>query len=543
MAQEQAGRILRSAGWRAALTTAVLATWPAQPGKRTPEEWVAVRAAVPGGDRLPGSVIKARTRQVLRFLASGRLPRDVFELEPPPAAPGVLLLAACDKQQATLERSGTDPGRALLRVQLPLRPGPRSYRDWTWVALSLSLPPTVPAAARLHLPALRITGGKVRADLAFTHVVPAARKDGHAVAIGVDWGVNTLLTAGAARLQPDGAITALGAGVQYRAAGVLARQHRLRRQGERLHARIGQYEQLAGGDPAHPLTGKAAVLAREHHRVSARRSNLNDALAWSAARWAVDQAIAAGATVIFAEDLRTLEARGMGRAMNVRLSQAVRGQIIERMRHLAAEYGIAVTTVPPHGTSKNCPRCLSPLRHCKAPDTPTAPGWKWARCPGCGWQGDRDQGAWQRIAARGLVHQHKAHADHATGTMTIRSVDDALEQRAVITAQAPGRDRSKAGPTARKATSRRVPRRRAVPSPARPPGPAGQRPEGRATTARPPLPRAARRDQGATTTSTIPARRPHRARGAALGAGFHLNAHATPPRRETIHQASPAPTG
>jgi NAD(P)-dependent dehydrogenase (short-subunit alcohol dehydrogenase family) len=31
-----------------------------------------------------------------------------------------------------------------------------------------------------------------------------------------------------------------------------------------------------------------------------------------------------------------------------------------------------------------------------------------------------------------------------------------------------------------------------------------------------------------TTTSLNPARRPHRARGAALGAGFHLQAHATP---------------
>lgn len=36
MAQEQAGRVLRSASWRAALTAAVLATWPAQPaGTRT----------------------------------------------------------------------------------------------------------------------------------------------------------------------------------------------------------------------------------------------------------------------------------------------------------------------------------------------------------------------------------------------------------------------------------------------------------------------------------------------------------------------------
>ena len=38
MAQEQAGRILRSAAWRAALISGVTATWPADPGKRAPGE-------------------------------------------------------------------------------------------------------------------------------------------------------------------------------------------------------------------------------------------------------------------------------------------------------------------------------------------------------------------------------------------------------------------------------------------------------------------------------------------------------------------------
>jgi hypothetical protein len=42
MAQEQAGRTLRSACWRDALTRAVTAAWPADPAKRTPEEWDAV---------------------------------------------------------------------------------------------------------------------------------------------------------------------------------------------------------------------------------------------------------------------------------------------------------------------------------------------------------------------------------------------------------------------------------------------------------------------------------------------------------------------
>ncbi|MCW3818374.1 zinc ribbon domain-containing protein [Micromonospora sp. DR5-3] len=532
MAQEQAGRALRSAWWRADLTSGVLATWPADPRKRTAQEWEQVRKAVPGGEHLPSSVIKGRTRQVARFRAAhGRLPVDVFEFEGVPRVSRMLLLAACDRQQATIERSDTDARRVLLRLQLPTRPDPRAYRDWTWVACPISLPPTVPASAILHLPTLRVTGRQVRADLAYSHPVPKARRTGHTVALGVDWGLNTLLSAGALRLHPDGRITALGAGGQFRAAGVLAKQHRLRRHGERLHAKADHYQRLAGCDERHHLVGKHEVLRDEIRHVSDRRQNLNAALAWAAARWAVDQAIAARATVVYVEDLRSLEARGMGATLNTRLSQQVRGQVVDRMRHLAAEAGIAVVTVPARNTSKHCPQCLTPLQHRKAPDKPTVAGWKWAICPhqSCRWQGDRDHGAWRRIAARGLTHQAKTVTDKTSGHMVIRAVVDKLETAAVITKTCRA-DRSKTGPTRRKA-SRPAPRRRRAPSPTRPHGRAGKRPEGHAPTDRR-LPRAAHRHQGVNTISTPTTG--HQPRGAALGAGFHLHAHATPPRWETI---------
>jgi IS605 OrfB family transposase len=524
MAQEQAGRTLRSACWRVELISAVLATWPADPIKRTRQEWEALRAAMPGGEHVPSSMFKGATRQILRFERSeGQLPGDVFELQGPPLAPRLLLLCACDRQQATIERSQADPGRALLRLQLPLRPDPRSYKDWSWVACPFPLPPTVPSGAVLHLPSLRVTDGKVRADLAFTRAVPASRRTGHTVALGVDWGLNTLLSAGAVRQHRDGTIVALGSGAQYRAAGVLAKQHRLRRQGEQLHAKASHYDRLMADGDQHPLNAKRSVLAEEIRRVSEHRSGLNDALARSAARWTVDQAIAAGASVIYLEDLRSMEARGMGRSLNTRLSQTVRGQIASWIRHMAAESGIAVVTVPARGTSKCCPRCLLPLRHTAAPDRPGDQGWKWAVCPGtqCGWQGDRDQGAWQRIAARGLAHQAATIADRTSGALAVRMVKDDLEAAAVVCSGPPG--------TTRRKHPRPAPRRRRAPSPARPPGRAGQRPEGHVPTARP-LPRAARRDQDVTTVST-PARR-HQPRGAALGAGFHLHAHATPPRWE-----------
>jgi len=354
---------------------------------------------------------------------SRKLSVDVFELEPTPGVARMLLLSACDGQQATIERAGESGRRALLRLQLPIRPDPRSYTDWRWVACPIALPPTI---------------------------------------------------------------------------------------------------------AQHELASKHAVLADEICRVSARRSNLNDALAWSAARWAVDQAIAAEASVIYLEDLRSMEAKGMGRTMNTRLSQQIRGRIAERMRHLAAEMGIAVVTVPARNTSKHCPHCLTPLRHRKAPDRPTTPGWKWAVCPGCGWQGDRDQGAWRRIAARGLTHQTNAVTDHASGHMQIRTVVDNLEAKAKLTPTPhTSRDRSKTGPTRHKPT-RPAPRRRRAPSPTGPPGPAGKRPEGQAPTDRTRLPSAAHRHQSVRTIST-PTNR-YKPQGAALGAGFHLHAHATPPR-------------
>ncbi|MEU2614888.1 zinc ribbon domain-containing protein [Micromonospora sp. NPDC007271] len=162
-----------------------------------------------------------------------------------------------------------------------------------------------------------------------------------------------------------------------------------------------------------------------------------------------------------------MEAKGMGATMNTRLSQQVRGKIVDRIRHLAAEHGVAVVTVPAHNTSKHCPQCLTPLRHCKAPDRPSVAGWKWAICPNqsCGWQGDRDQGAWRRIAARGLTHQAKTVTDKTSGVMAIRTVVDTLEATAVITPTTTSRrDRSKTGST-RHQPPRPAPRRRRAPSP------------------------------------------------------------------------------
>ncbi|WP_246203783.1 zinc ribbon domain-containing protein, partial [Streptomyces tailanensis] len=242
--------------------------------------------------------------------------------------------------------------------------------------------------------------------------------------------------------------------------------------------------------------------------------------------------------VIYLEDLRDMEARGKGRTLNTRLSQTVRGAIVSHVRHTAAAHGIAVVIVPPRGTSKYCPHCLTAVRHHRAPDDPRA-GWAWATCPNeaCGYSTGRDNAAWQRIGARGLTHQHTTRLDRTSGTLVIRTVVDTLDQASQVQHQT--RDRTKSGPTNRHPVPGK--RRRFPALPGRAPG--GKRPAGRTPTH--PAHRSQRwsRQQGPTTTGTPT--RPHQPGGARLGAGFHRHAHTTPiprwPRQSHPPERSPAP--
>jgi hypothetical protein len=300
--------------------------------------------------------------------------------------------------------------------------------------------------------------------------------------------------------------------------------------------------------------GKLAVLREEHARISRRRERPNTEVARAAAHVRTAHAHAAGATVIYLEDLRDLEARGKGRTLNTRLSAGVRGQIVTAVRHQAARHGIAVVIVPARGTSKYCPRCLTAFRHRAAPDR-TTPGWKWAHCPNpsCGYSADRDVAAWQRIGARGLTHQHLTVLNRANSTYVIRHTVQELD-RPVRQHPNPGSspsgtrafgaaDRTKSGPT----RNRPAPtKRRGVPAPPDTPnatvssaaGPGGKRPAGRMPQS--PSRRSQRRGRRQTPhTMSTPAR--HQPRGAHLGAGFHLHAHATPTRQPAGPHKQPRP--
>ncbi|MFI7148563.1 zinc ribbon domain-containing protein [Nonomuraea sp. NPDC050022] len=372
-------------------------------------------------------------------------------------------------------------------------------------------------------PTVRVAKGRVRVDLPFKIPIGVAPATGHTVGCGFDWGLNTLLTGVTGQLV-DGRVISDGRPFAYDASGICAKLHRLRAEREHLAAKHRHLERLLAGIT--PADSRYAALRTawqrigvEHERLCARIRNLNKALAWSAARWAVDHAVSAGATVIYLEDLATLEARGRRGSVNARLSGQVRGKIVEAIRHLAARHSIAVVTVPARGTSRYCPRCgqgTSVLMHCSAPDRVGERGWRWASCPACGLSGDRDWAAAERILARGLLGQNATRTHRSTGVRTIHAVVEgnvararprrkltraarrARRTRADLHPRPAARDRAKRRPTAKRPTrvpansdnnspdsSRdnpmtfsRVPDRRTVPAP--PPASGGQRPAGHA---------------------------------------------------------------
>jgi hypothetical protein len=120
---------------RDALLSAVVASWPANPAKRTAGEWAALWQAAPEG--MTKVEVRNRTRQITGFVADhDRLPTSITEVEAPPLVSGQVLLAAADRQQVTSARNRDDPARLTLRVLLPAVTRPGSYRDWQWVQIS-----------------------------------------------------------------------------------------------------------------------------------------------------------------------------------------------------------------------------------------------------------------------------------------------------------------------------------------------------------------------------------------------------------------------
>lgn len=529
VADEEVARAMRLAVHRRAVLAALVGTWPADPARRTAEEWKSLRAVLPAG--VDNATIRNRTRQIVAFIGEhARLPGSVCELEAPPRVAVQVLLAAADKQLVRVHRD--DASSVRVWVQLPTVPVPVSRRDWAWHALQVTLPPTVAAGVKLSPPTLRVRADRVRVDLPFTQPVAVAPLTGHTRAVAADWGLNTLLTATYGTLDPDGTVVSSGRALRYDAAGVSRKLDRLRHEREHLKTRIVHQQKLAArrNTPDQALTDKLAILETEHDRVCRKIRTIGNDLAWSAARWLIDQALATGASVVYLEDLTDLQAGGLSRSWNRRLSGATRGTLVDALRHLGQKDRVAVVTVPARGTSSGCPRCEAKVKHVKAPDRPAVRGYRWALC-GCGHSTDRDFSAAQRILARGLAGQAQTRRNRA-GHPSIRdTVDRPVRRRTTPTIRPALRapySRNKTGPT-----PRRLPRRGRSFTPdapatqgsrPTPPPVAGvsNRPAGRAPQNPTPV--------DVQVPATIPSNPPrtHKVRGAVLGRGFHHHVTSTP---------------
>jgi hypothetical protein len=399
LALEVAGRTLRSATHRRQIVEALIAAEAiADAATRT----ATLARLLPANTDAVS--VRNLGRRLARFaLEQGHPASSFFDLEPAsPAVARQALLAVSDRQFCRLERVLEDSEPTIsLRLLLPLRARPKTRADWAWHQLSLRRPEHLSGTP--CRPTLRISRGRLLADLPLERAAPRmapARTRPPERVLGLDWGVNNPLV-GAMVSRDDGGMPGSdGRPLHFHADAILAKIARLGHEVARLNDNLAHYARLA---PAlgSVLAIKRDLLTQERDRVAARQRHLNQALGHAASRWAIEQGLAHAADAIILEELSSLEAGGLGRATNRRVSGAIRGLIARGVAEKAQVAGIRVITVNPRGTSSHCPGCGEPSHHTPAPDR-TMAGYRWLRCPNCGTSLDRDHAAAIRIGGRGL---------------------------------------------------------------------------------------------------------------------------------------------
>ena len=151
-------------------------------------------------------------------------------------------------------------------------------------------------------------------------------------------------------------------------AGLHEHYHLVRQHHEHVHTRLVHLQRLEEGQARHSRRmdprrqAVMRVLTQEGQRVANHMGWLNREMVWLAARCAVEQAKAVGATLIVIEDLDDLEPTRLDKRRRTRVSGQVRGLVQENLEYLAARPRIRVLKIPPRGTSARCPRCLAELR-------------------------------------------------------------------------------------------------------------------------------------------------------------------------------------
>lgn len=365
---ERAGRVLRTKAHQLSLAEAVLC---GERGEYERSEW----------RNMVRSVRKQDTRDPYVIVREPELHSQIVNLD------------AIDKQQAEIH--GTS-----LRVLLPTVPFP-SRKDWEWCWVSLELGDRRAAKfdGWLYLkPTVRINKSTEVLQVPLETDAPPVM-DGSERVLALDWGVRRLLT-GAVLWRDGDVIRTDGRPYFYQAAGALLNLERTRAHARMSVAKAKRVNSLLEGRPDTHLQSRLEVHQSEADRQWAHVRELNKQLACHAANWAIDQAISVGADTIAIEDLRSLEARNLGRVTNERVSQSVRGKIRDRLADRCQEQGIKLITVNPRGTSKHCSRCSRAANHWHSPSKRSGRA-NWVVCD-CGRSSDRDHSAAERIGSRAL---------------------------------------------------------------------------------------------------------------------------------------------
>ena len=420
IADELAGRVVRSALGRMQIAEALLATW------MSPAEWRALdepcrKACLARQYKLlPAAATRVEIRNISRAIArhvrrEGTLPKNVFDLYPCPRLQTLVApLDAADGQFARVVGE-------TLELLLPLVPRPRNRQDWAWH----TLPYQMPAWAcdrypdgKARLPLLRVTERGARLQMPFEFVPPPIRALQRPVAgalqmraLGLDWGVRRLLTG--AVVEPDEQSTRVrcdGRPYFFQAAGMQAHLYALRGQAQRLAAKIERQDRLLDGLPDasadNCLVARHKILLEEKALCWRHLRRVNEQLACAAAKWACETALAEDCNTIVLEDLSEMESRDLGRHTNGRCALQVRGALLKRIKNICQANGVSLLVVDPRGTSSQCSRCGRKSRYQHAPDRlqgrDGARHKNWLVCA-CGRSSDRDHSAAERIGARGLA--------------------------------------------------------------------------------------------------------------------------------------------
>ena len=430
MAEEAAGRTLRTGEERAWVVECLLATYPWDTQELKDQLW----------KQLPRSTsstwVRNLQRRVRKFLLqTGVLPINLCDLEPTSTHGDSLLLAATDSQYAFLTQTDDIADALILEILLPTNSRPRTRQEWAWHRLLIrGLEYALGEGAGFCLPTLRVRYGRLQIDLPIEISRPPVAAQ-HVRSFNLDWGVTRLFTGSVLEKLRDedgrpiqdrhgkGIIFTDGRPFHFQVRGMSAKYHRVRAHFQQLRAKADQYARILGGNPSPESRSRFEKLhtraTGEAKGCATRMSNLNKEIAKLAAKWVVEQALANGCTLICVEDLKDLEAGGMGPVLNKKISAQVRGMVLAELNYQAAKVGLVVRSVTAGGTSANCSRCTQSLNHVRSSDD-HRPGWHWARCRHCGLQADRDHASSEYTGMRGLLASGEGKEERVTTDLPVR---------------------------------------------------------------------------------------------------------------------------